>query len=160
MRVAWCAANCIASKRLAPFLNVPVPVLEGHGHLDLTGEVRHQLISITPATIDRLLQPWRSQSARGMRTTRPGKLLKHQIPVRTFADWEETPPSFFEADLVAHYDWSTEGAFLHTLVLTDIVTTWVECLPLLHRGQHAVIQALDYVRPLIPFPILGIDTDN
>lgn len=80
--------------------------------------------------------------------------------MRTFADWEETTPGFFEADLVAHCAWNTEGPFLHTLVLTDIATGWVECLALLHRSKHAVIQALEYACQLIPFPILGIDTDN
>lgn len=160
LEVAWCATNCIASKRLAPFLKELVPVLEHHGYLDLNDEVRRQLLSISPATIDRILQLRRSQSGRGMTTTKRGTLLKHQIPVRTFADWEEKTPGFFEADLVGHHGWSVEGSFLHTLVLTDVATAWIECLPLLHRSQHAVIQALDYARPLMPFPILGIDTDN
>lgn len=158
LRISWCAANCIASKRLAPFLEELVPALERHGHLELTDDIRDQLTSISPATIDRILKPFRHHSGRG--TTKHGTLLKHQIPVRTFADWEERQPGFFEADLVAHYGWSIEGSFLHTLVLTDIDTAWTECLPLLYRSQHAVIHALDDVRPLIPFPILGMDTDN
>jgi hypothetical protein len=92
--------------------------------------------------------------------TRAGQLLKHQIPVRTFADWEERLPGFFEADLVAHCGCSAEGAFLYTLVLVDIATGWVECLALLHRSKDAVIDALDRVRRLLPFPLLGLDTDN
>ena len=157
LKIAWCASNCIASKRLSPFLAELVPTLERHGHLELTGEVRHQLISISPATIDRISKPWRFRSGQG--TTKRGSLLKHQVPVRTFADWEEKKPGFFEADLVAHCGWSMEGSILYTLTLTDIATTWTECLPLLYRGQDAVIHALDLVRPLIPFPLLGIDTD-
>ena len=160
LEVAWCAANCIASKRLAPFLKELVPVLEHHGYLTLNDEVRGQLISISPATIDRILQPRRCQAGRAMTTTRRGPLLKQQIRVRTFADWEEKIPGFFEADLVSHYGWNLEGSFLYTLVLTDVATAWVECLPLLHRSQHSVIQALDLVRHLVPFPILGMDTDN
>lgn len=160
LHVSWCAANCIASKRLAPFLEELVPILEHHGHLNLTDEERRQLIGISPATIDRILKPYRDPSNRGMSTTRAGNLLKHQIRVRTFADWEETTPGFFEADLVGHYGWSVEGSFLYTLVLTDIATSWTECLPLLHRSQHAVIHALDKMRSMIPFPILGFDTDN
>ncbi len=159
--VAWASANYIASKRLAPFLEELVPALERHGYLNLSEEVRTQLISISPATIDRILQPWRvNEKKRGISMTRSGKLLKNQIPVRTFADWKEKVPGFFEADLVAHCGWSMEGAFLYTIVLTDIATGWVECLPLLHRSSQSVIHAIDQVRKLIPFPILGLDTDN
>lgn len=159
--VAWSATNYIASKRLAPFLEELVPALERHGHLKLTEEVRTQLISISPATIDRILRPLRSgDQLRGKSTTKSGSLLKRQIPVRTFSDWEETTPGFFEVDLVAHCGWSTEGSFLYTIVLTDIAIGWVECLPLLHRSKHAVINALEHARQLIPFPILGLDTDN
>jgi len=105
--VAWAAANYIASKRLAPFLEELVPALERHGHLKLTEEVCSQLISISPATIDRILRPWRRyDQPRGKSLTRSGNLLKHQIPVRTFADWEDTKPGFFETDLVAHCGWS------------------------------------------------------
>jgi hypothetical protein len=157
LKITWCASNCIASKRLSPFLAEFVPALERHGYLELTDEVRHQLISISPATIDRISKPWRFRSGQG--TTKRGSLLKHQVPVRTFADWEEKRPGFFEADLVAHCGWSMEGPILYTLTLTDIATTWTECLPLLYRGQDAVIHAVNLVRPLIPFPILGIDTD-
>ena len=158
LKIARCASNCLASKRLSPFLAELVPVLERHSHLELKDEVRHQLISRSPATIDRILKPWRSLSGRA--TTKRGSFLKHKVPVRTFADWEEKRPGFFEADLVAHYGWSIEGAYLYTLTLTDIATTWTECLPLLYRGQDAVIHAIDLVCPLIPFPILGLDSDN
>jgi len=159
LKVAWAASNFIASKRLAPFLKDLVPSLERHGHLELTEETRSQLISISPATIDRILKPVRS-NGHGISTTKPGKLLKHQIPIRTFADWEDEEPGFFEADLVAHCGWSMEGSFLYTLVLTDISTGWVECIALLHRSGASVIRGLDKASKLIPFPILGIDTDN
>lgn len=159
--VAWASANYIASKRLAPFLEELVPALERHGHLKVSNEVRAQLISISPATIDRILQSWRvSEKKRGISMTRSGKLLKNQVPLRTFADWEESVPGFFEADLVAHCGWSMEGAFLYTMVLTDITTGWVECLPLLYRSSESVIDAIELARKLIPFPILGLDTDN
>jgi len=132
--VTWRAANGICSKRLIPFLPELIPVLERHGHLMVTDEVRAQLLALSPATADRLLQPFRQRDGiRGISTTKPGALLKRQIPIRTFADWDDARPGFLEADLVAHCGHSTEGAFLHTLVLTDIATCWVECLPLLHR---------------------------
>jgi len=161
LRVAWAAANGICGKRLVPFLSELVSSLERHGHLQLTDEVRAQLLGLSPATADRLLRPARTgHGPRSLSTTKPGALLKRQIPIRTFADWDEAQPGFVEADLVAHCGQRAEGAFLYTLVLTDVATGWTECLPLLHRGQHAVIQALDRARQLLPFPLLGLDTDN
>lgn len=161
LRTAWAAANFIGARRLAPFLKELVPILERHGHLTLSEDVRAQLLAISPATIDRLLRPLRAgDQPHGLSTTKAGILLKHQVPVRTFADWNEVQPGFFEVDTVAHCGWSTEGAFLSTLVLTDVATGWTECLALLHRSQHAVVQALDRARQLIPFPLLGLDTDN
>ena len=97
---------------------------------------------------------------RGISTTRSGALLKRQIPIRTFADWNDALPGFIEADLVAHGGSSAEGAFLYTLTLTDIAMGWTECLPLLHRTQHIVIRDLERGCRLIPYPILGLDTDN
>jgi hypothetical protein len=131
VRVAWTATNEICSKRLVPFLPELVPALERHGHLELTPEVRTLLLTLSPATADRLLRPVRQPH--GLSTTRRGRLLKQQIPVRTFADWSDVRPGFLEADLVAHCGGVAEGAFLYTLTLTDIATTWTECLPLLHR---------------------------
>ena len=161
LSVAWEAANRICSKSLVPFLPELVENLERNGHLTLTDEVRAQLLTLSPATADRLLRPSKERDRpRGVGTTKPGALLKRQIPIRTFADWDDALPGFFEADLVAHCGGNAEGAFLYTLTLTDIATGWTECLPLLHRTQHAVIQALDKARRIIPFPILGLDTDN
>ncbi len=159
--MAWSAANFIASKRLAPFLKELIPSLERHGHLDLTDKTRDKVTSVSAATIDRILTPHRKQlNGRGISTTKPGTLLKKQIPIRTFADWTENKPGFFEADLVAHCGGDVSGAFLYSLVLTDVATGWVECLPLLSKHQGMVIQALGHALKLIPFPILGVDTDN
>ncbi len=80
--------------------------------------------------------------------------------MRTFADWAGTEPGFVKADLVAHCGQRAEGAFLYTLVLTDVATGWTECLPLLFRTQEAVIQALERARALLPMALLGLDTDN
>ncbi len=131
LRVAWTAANEICSKRLVPFLPELVPTLERHGHLAVSGEVRALLLALSPATIDRLLRPVRQPH--GISTTKRGRLLKQQIPVRTFADWSDVRPGFLEADLVAHCGGAAEGAYLYTITLTDVCTAWTECLPLLHR---------------------------
>src|SRR5260370_35686283 len=74
------------------------------------------------ATADRLLKPYRKQERRGISTTRSGTLLKKQIPIRTFQDWNEVKPGFLEADLVAHCGTQADGSFLLTLEVTDVVT--------------------------------------
>ncbi len=159
--VAWTAANRICAKRLVPFLPELVPVLERHGHLALTDPVRERLLALSPATADRILRPYRERDApHGMTTTRRGLLIKQQVPVRTFTGWDDVRPGFFEADLVAHCGPWAEGAFLQTLVLTDVATGWTECLALLHRSQHMVIQGIDRLRTLLPMPLLGLDSDN
>jgi hypothetical protein len=160
LHLAWTAANHICAKRLIPFLPTLVESLERHGHLHLSEESRNQLLTVSPATADRILKPYRKREGHGISTTRSGTLLKKQIPVRTFNDWNETQPGFMEADLVAHCGTNTEGSFLYTLTLTDIATGWTECLPLLNRGQETVVAALKRAQLLLPFPLLGIDTDN
>lgn len=161
LAAAWAAANFICAKRLVPFLPQLVDALERHGHLALTDEVRGQLMAISPATVDRILRPLRqADNPRGRTTTKAGGLLKHQVPVRTFTDWEEQRPGFMEADLVAHCGASPHGTFLNTLVLTDIATGWTECVPLLYRCQEEVLLGLGRARRLLPFSLLGLDTDN
>jgi hypothetical protein len=160
LHLAWTAANHICAKRLMPFLPTLVESLERHDHLHLTEEYRMQLLTMSAATADRILQPYRKQERHGISTTRSGTLLKKQIPIRTFQDWNEAKPGFMEADLVAHCGTHADGSYLYTLTLTDIATGWTECLPLLNRGQDAVIAALKQARQLLPFPLLGIDTDN
>ena len=158
--LAWRTANQICAKWLIPFLPTLVETLERHGHLHLTEEHRNQLLSMSAATADRLLRSQRLHGPREISTTQAGTLLKHQIPIRTFQDWNETQPGFLEADLVAHCGIQAEGGYLYTLTLTDIATGWTECLPLLYRSRETVLAAFQRARTLFPFPILGIDTDN
>jgi len=158
--LAWNAANRICAKRLIPFLPTLLEALERHEHLHISDECRRQLLSMSAATADRLLRSQRTLGQRGISTTRAGTLLKQQIPIRTFEEWNEAQPGFLEADLVAHCGTDIEGGYLYTLTLTDVATGWTECLPLMHRSQEAVLAALQRARTLFPFPILGIDTDN
>ena len=156
----WNAANQICSKRLVPFLPEFVKTLERFGHLSLQSDTRTKLLSLSPATVDRMLRDERSKQATGKSTTKAGNLLKSRIKVRTFADWNDAAPGFFEADLVAHCGDSVEGSFLNTLVLTDIATGWIEFLPLLRKSEANVITALNDLRKCMPLPLLGLDTDN
>jgi hypothetical protein len=117
--LAWNAANRICAKRLMPFLPTLIDSLERHGHLQLTEEIRNQLLSMSAATADRLLRSQRTTSSRGLSTTKAGTLLKQQILIRTFEEWNETRPGFLEADLVAHCGGADiEGGYLYTLTLT------------------------------------------
>lgn len=158
--LAWRAALYICPKRLMPFLPFLVPSLEQCGHLQLNEEQRRQLLSMSSATAERFLRTQRKPTPRGLSTTKAGTLLKHQIPIRTFAGWDNTRPGFLEADLVAHCGGHIEGSYLYTLTLTDVATGWTECLPLLARTSDQVLKALERARTLFPFPILGLDTDN
>jgi hypothetical protein len=142
LMVVWRAANGICSKRLMPFLPELVPILERHGHLSVDDGVRAQLLSMSAATADRMVRRLReTDRPHGISTTKPGRLLKRQVPVRTFGEWDDLRPGFFEADLVAHCGGSTDGSFLYTLCLTDVATGWTECLPLLHRIPSEAVQA-------------------
>ncbi len=158
--LAWNAANRICAKRLIPFLPTLIEALERHGHLYLTEECRSQLLAMSAATADRLLRAQRTLGRHGLSTTRAGTLLKQQIPVRTFKEWNGARPGFLQADLVAHCGTDIEGGYLYTLTLTDVATGWTECLPLLYRSQETVLAAFQKACTLFPFPILGIDTDN
>ncbi len=80
--------------------------------------------------------------------------------MRTFADWSDPRPGYVEADLVAHSGESAAGSFVQTLVLTDIASSWTECVALIVREQTLVVEALVKVRAALPFPLRGLDTDN
>lgn len=157
----WGIAGRMCSKRLVPGLPALVDALERHGELVLDAPTRDLLCALSPATADRLLAPARRTALpRGRTTTKPGSLLKHQIPIRTFTDWDDARPGFLEIDLVAHGGESSSGEYVHSLVLTDIATQWTECVALPNRGERAVCTAIAHARTLLPVPVLGLDSDN
>jgi hypothetical protein len=159
--ICWEAACRICSKRLVPFLPTLVQVLENYDYLDLPPEVREKLLAVSPATVDRLLFTIRhGRGGRGIGVTQPGGLLKHQIRVRTFADWDDLRPGFIEADLVAHCGAIVGGPHLYTLAFTDVATAWMEFKPLLFRDQDTTVKGIDQLRQQLPFGLLGVDTDN
>jgi hypothetical protein len=125
--------NRKCTKCLIPFLPTLLDSLERHGYLHLTQESKKRLLSLSPATADRLLRASRIHHFHGISTTRTGTLLKQQI----FAQWSGTQPGFVEADLVAHCGMEREagfsGGFMYTLTMTDTATGWTECLPLLYQ---------------------------
>ena len=157
----WKTCRCICSKRLQPFLPEMVCVLERLEYLHPSEEDRQLLATISASTIDRLLKPIRDQSGRrGKSTTKAGAWLKKAIPIHTYTPWNEQRPGFLEIDLVAHCGESASGDYLCTLNTVDIATGWSECIAPANRGQHAVFEALKALRERLPFPLLGIDSDN
>ena len=161
LRVAWEATDRLCSKRLHPFLPELVPILRRHGDSTMTVEIEAQLCQMSPSTIDRLLHFWRqSRGRRPLTTTKPGSLLKSSIPIRTFSDWQEDRPGFLEVDLVSHCGESTEGFYLTTLSTVDVASGWSECVGVWGKGQERVGTAIHRVRQRLPFPMLGLDSDN
>lgn len=157
----WEICGRICSKRLQPFLPEMVSVLERCHELDLSAETKSLLLAMSCSTIDRCLKKARFTSPQhGLSTTKPGALLKQAIPIRTFTPWEEEHPGFLEIDLVAHCGSTTEGSYLNTLTATDLATGWTECLALANKTQVAVSQAIGQLRLDLPFPLLGLDSDN
>jgi len=134
--------------------------MEHHGHLQLEPGVRGRLLKMSAATIDRSLREAREKAGGRHRRRATPSALRQSIPVRTFSDWNDPPPGFFEADFVAHSGPRTSGSFVQTLVLTDIATGWTEFLPLLVRDKNLLTEALTNLRTRLPFVMLGFDTDN
>jgi hypothetical protein len=161
LKVIWEASDRLCSKRLKPFLPEMVRVMRRKGELQVNAAVEAQLCRMSSSTIDRLLKPSRKRGGRrGLTTTKPGNLLKHMIPIRTFADWTENKPGYMEIDLVAHCGGSTEGNYLYTLCAVDVASGWTECLPVRGKNQIRVRSSVHRMRLRLPFDLLGIDSDN
>jgi hypothetical protein len=157
----WKILDCPCGKRLAPYLPIIVPHLERFDEIRLNPEQRERLLAISPATVDRILAHVKQEYRIKQRShTKPGTLLKHQIPIRTFSEWDENKPGFMEVDLVGHDGGSAAGEFCHTLDMTDVCTGWTETRAVQNRAQVWVFEALEYVVDSLPFPLLGLDSDN
>lgn len=161
LRAIWEASDRLCSKRLKPFLPEMIQVLRRNGELQIDSTAEAQLTKLSPATIDRLLEPSRRVGGRKpISTTRPGSLLKNLIPIRTFADWTEDKAGFLEIDSVAHCGETLEGFYLNTLCAVDVASSWIECQPVWGKYQERVKTAVHKVRLNLPFPLLGVDSDN
>ncbi len=162
LTVLWEAADRICGKRLKPLIPMLVDAMERHGHLDLDPVIKTKVLQVSAATIDRVLAAARAHID-GQRKRRKGvgSAIRRSIPVRTFADWLDPPPGFFEIDMVEHCGGpKTDGDYVHTLTLTDIASGWTECVAMRVREQMLVIEAFDKVAAELPFPMLGVDSDN
>lgn len=161
LKKAWEMMDYICGKRLAPILKELIPRLVRFGEIRLTQAAKDKLIKISPATIDRVLASERKKyKIKGRANTKPGTLLKNQIPVRTFSQWDDKRPGFVEIDLVGHDGGDGSGDFLQTLDVTDVATGWTETQAVKNKAQQWVFEALKDIRRRLPFPLLGIDSDN
>jgi transposase InsO family protein len=161
LELCWRVARTPAGKRLAPMLAVLVPLLRRDGELDLTDEEAALLVQMSPATIDRRLRGTKVLAGfRGASHTKPGGLLKSQIPVRTWSEWDEGRPGFVEIDLVGHEGGNSFGEFCFTLTVTDVATGWTVNRSVPNKAAVWVAQAMEHVRQVFPFEIEGVDSDN
>jgi Integrase core domain len=150
-----------AGKRLAPMLGELVAVLRHFGELAIDEDTAELLVSMSAATIDRRLAGERAKyQLRGRVGTKPGSLLKSQIPVRTWAEWDDARPGFVEIDLVWHDGGNRGGGHAFTLTVTDIATGWTENRSVPDKTGKCVLAALNDIAAKMPFPILGVDCDN
>jgi hypothetical protein len=155
----WEASDRICGKRLREIIPELLAAMERHGHLNLDPEVRRRVLQVSAATIGRLLKPIRNRAKSRRKRHRPKKVSK-EVAVRTFADWGRPDPGYLEIDFVVHCGVSMAGSFIHTLVATDVCSGWTEFVPLLAREQSLVVEGLEVLFSQIPFPVLGVDSDN
>ena len=159
--VVWEASDRICGKRLRPLVPILVSAMQRHGHLQLAPEVLTGLLTMSAATMDRALREARGATGgRPRRHSPPSAAIRRSVAVRTFSDWDDPLPGFMEADLVAHSGPTAKGSYVQTLTLTDIATGWTECAPVLVREQKLLTAVLSEMRKVLPFVLLGFDTDN
>ena len=155
----WFGADQMCSKRLKAAIPLWLPHYE-HEYGHLRGEVRAKVLALSPATVDRLLRPIRiKQRPKGICGTKPGTLLRNQIPIRT-SNEDITRPGYLEADTVAHCGNSMAGDFMWSLTFTDIHSGWTENRATWNRGYEGVLAQVQNVEASLVFPIRGFDCDN
>lgn len=159
IEAVWAAAGYPWSRRLKALLPLWLPwARERVG--PIRPETQRQILAISPRQLDRRLASRKRRLKRRLYgKTKPGTLLKHQIPIHA-GPWRVTEPGYAEVDLVSHSGPAASGEFAYTLNLTDIHTGWCESRALLGRGQKAVVDAIEAIRLALPFPLRALDSDN
>ena len=161
LKRVWAILSFPCGKRLEAQMHEMLEALARHHELRVAPPTREKLVSMSASTIDRLLAPERKRlELTGRSRTKPGTLLRSQIPIRTFADWDDLRPGFTEVDLVSHEGGNGRGEFCYTLTMTDVATGWTECRAVRNRAERWTFEALKGLRKRLPFPLLGLDSDN
>jgi hypothetical protein len=157
LKVIWLVGQQPCGRRLASMMPEWVPAYEAY-HRRIDGAVREQLLGASSATLDRLMVPVRVQSGR-FRGTRPGTMLRQEIPIRG-GSWRAEEAGWMEADTVSLCGGNASGEVAWVLDNTDICTTWVEMRAMYGRGQESAVEQLKDIEAHLPFPWLGLDSDN
>lgn len=161
LRFCWAVLGAPTGKRLAPMMSDLVPRLRRFEELDVTDQTAAALVAMSAATMDRRLAEDRAKLVlKGRSHTKPGSLLKDQIPIRTWAQWDDAVPGFVEIDLVGHEGGNAVGDHCYTLTVTDIATGWTENRSVPNKARRWVIEALEEIASIMPFPVIGVDSDN
>ena len=156
----WVLTNLACAERLKAAIALWLPYYQFHSSNHLTDKDIKLLSEISPSTIKRLLRRLKSKYKKfGLCTTKPGSLLKKQVPIK-LNQWDESRPGFIEADTVAHCGSSVSGQFVYTLNVVDIATGWTEQRALWGKGKAGVFEAIKSIRKALPFKVLGFDCDN
>ena len=157
----WEVSDRLCGKLLKPVIPDLLLSLESHGELFLSDEVRSQLLTISAASIDRLLRIHKRDAVRQPHRKPPHPTsLKSQVPIRTWSEWRDVKPGSVQADLVLHCGESTTGFYLATLCVIDVATGWTELEAVWGLGQHRVTAAVHLARRRLPFELQGLHTDN
>jgi len=157
----WALMDFACGRRIAAGMKDMLDALLRFGEIDFDQNTLEKLLEISHATIDRLLKHEKNRMKfKGISTTKPGTLLKRDIPIRLGTQWDDAVPGYVEIDLVAHCGVTTAGEYINTLDVTDICTGWTETAAVLNKAQKHVFEALMVVKERQPFPLLGIDSDN
>ncbi len=153
----WGKQNLPCSRRLKAAMPLWLPFYEDR---PLSDDIKNQLLTMSPATIDRLMIRMRKKIGKlGLATTKPGSILKSHIPVKT-NQRDERSPGYLESDTVAHCGTSVAGSFVYTVNTVDIATGWTEQRAVWGKGYQGMHKALISIENDLPFPILGFDSDN
>lgn len=158
LRRVWLASDQLCGKRLKVALPLWLPHYEAE-YGTLVPEAKSGLLAVSASTLDRLLKPVRVEHPKGLCGTKPGTLLKSQIPIRC-EHWDVSQPGFVEADTVAHCGNSLAGDFVWSLTMTDILSGWTECRATWNKGAQGVLAQIKAIEAALPFPLKGFDCDN
>ena len=154
----WLSTEQICGKRLKEAIPMWLPHYKS-AYETLPEALYQGLLEMSASTIDRLLKPCKIKMKRGLSGTKPGRILKKHIPIKT-NQWNETQPGFLEADTVAHCGTSLEGSFAWSLTMTDIYSQWTEMRAVWNKGATGVVEQIRDIENNLPFEILGFDSDN
>lgn len=161
LKKLWAVGNYASGQRLVPMIPIYLDALKRHEGWTVTKDEKKLLLAVSFSTVNRLLKHERRRiNLKSRSRTKPGSLLKNQIPIRTFSDWTEKKPGFLEIDTVHHCGGDPRGDYIHTLDTIDVLTGWNECRAFMGKSERHTVEGLEITRKRLPFPLLGIDFDT